>query len=95
MGIRTGSEQSVTSATLLPVVQMSPENWKVVRPCGSQRGCPAVHDDGHRDALVLVTNVGPSTGDETSVSCPDPSPEPDSCRSPWRTGSVKTGFACT
>jgi hypothetical protein len=31
----------------------------------------------------------------TALSCPGPSPEPDCCRTPGRTGSVKVGFACT
>jgi hypothetical protein len=38
VSIRTRSEQSATSDALLRAVHMSPENWKVVRPCGSQRG---------------------------------------------------------
>ena len=29
---------------------------------------PAAHDTGHRDALVLVTNIGPSTG--AGTACP-------------------------
>ena len=32
---------------------------------------PAAHDAGHRDALVLVTDIGPSTG-EGIAPCPDP-----------------------
>jgi hypothetical protein len=32
---------------------------------------PAAHDTGHRDALVLVTDIGPSTGEGTAP-CPDP-----------------------
>ena len=38
VGVRTRSEQSVTSTLLLPVVQSGPEHQRVVRPCGSQRG---------------------------------------------------------
>jgi hypothetical protein len=37
-GIRTRSDQSVMSGTLLPVVRASPSHQKVVHPCGSQRG---------------------------------------------------------
>jgi hypothetical protein len=34
---------------------------------------PAAHDTGHRDALVLVTDIGPSTGEGTApCPCPDP-----------------------
>jgi hypothetical protein len=32
------SDQLVTSGTSVAAVQVSPGNWKVVRPCGSQRG---------------------------------------------------------
>ena len=32
---------------------------------------PAAHVTGHRDALVLVTDIGPSTGEGTAP-CPDP-----------------------
>src|ERR1700726_2294324 len=35
-GIRTRSDQSVMSGTLLPVVRASPSHQKVVHPCGSQ-----------------------------------------------------------
>ena len=37
-GVRTRSDQSVTSGALLSAVHVSPKNWKVVRPRGSQRG---------------------------------------------------------
>ena len=37
-GIRTRSDQYVTSGSSLPVVQLGPEHSKVVHPCGSQRG---------------------------------------------------------
>jgi hypothetical protein len=36
--IRIRSDRSVTSSALLPAVQVSPENWKVVRPRSSQCG---------------------------------------------------------
>ena len=36
VGVRTRSDQSVTSDELLPDVHMSPENWKAVRPRGSR-----------------------------------------------------------
>jgi hypothetical protein len=38
VGVRTCSDQSVTSGELLPDVHVSPENRKAVRPRGSQRG---------------------------------------------------------
>ena len=38
MGIQARSDQSVTSGASLPAVHVSPKNWKVVRPRGSQRG---------------------------------------------------------
>jgi hypothetical protein len=31
---------------------------------------PAAHDTGHRDALVLVANIGPSTGERTTAGLP-------------------------
>jgi hypothetical protein len=68
-GIRIRSDQFVTSAALLPVVHVSPENWKVVRPRGSQRGSRPHMTPGHRGALVLVTDIGPSTGEGTTP-CP-------------------------
>ena len=37
-GIRTRSDQSVTSDAIPAVVHASPESRKVVRSCGSQRG---------------------------------------------------------
>jgi hypothetical protein len=37
---------------------------------------PAAHDTGHRDALVLVTNIGPSTGEGTAP-CPAQTPPPN------------------
>jgi hypothetical protein len=37
-GVRTRPDQAVTSAASLPAVDVGPENRKVVRPCGSDRG---------------------------------------------------------
>jgi len=37
---------------------------------------PAAHYTGHRDALVLVTNIGPSTGEGTAT-CPAQTPPPN------------------
>ena len=37
---------------------------------------PAAHNTGHRDALVLVTNIGPSTGKGTTP-CPAQTPPPN------------------
>ena len=34
------------------------------------------HDTGHRDALVLVTGIGPSTGEGTAP-CPAQTPPPN------------------
>ena len=34
---------------------------------------PAAHETGHRDALVLVTDIGPSTGERTAP-CPAQTP---------------------
>ena len=64
------SRAAMASGALLPAVHASPENWKVVRPRGSQHWLPAAHDTGHRDALVLVTNIGPSTGKRTCLGRP-------------------------
>ena len=36
---------------------------------------PAAHDAGNRDALVLVTDIGPSTGEGTA-----PGPDPAVCQ---------------
>ena len=36
----------------------------------------AAHDTGHRDALVLVTTIGPSTGEGTAP-CPAQPPPPN------------------
>ena len=58
----------MTSAALLPAVHVSPENWKVVRPCGSQRGSQPAQDGWHLGALVLVTISG-FPGDGTAP-CP-------------------------
>ena len=39
--VQTRSGQYATSDVLLRAVHVSPENWKVVRPCGSQHGSRA------------------------------------------------------
>jgi hypothetical protein len=41
---------------------------------------PAAEDTGHRGALVLVTGVGPSTGEGTAPCPPRSLPDPDCCR---------------
>ena len=91
MGIRTSSDESVTSATLLPAVHVSPENWKVVRPRGSQRGSRPHMTPGTRDVLVLVTNIGPSTGEGTAP-CPAQTPPPNPIAAVKPPNLVRDGF---
>jgi hypothetical protein len=55
-GIQTRSDQSATSDLSLPAVHIRPENYKVVHPCGSQRGS---HRPGTTTLWVLVTIIGP------------------------------------
>jgi hypothetical protein len=70
----------VTSAASLPVVQVSPENRKVVHSCGSQRGSRP-HSMPGTSAPCPGRRYGACAGARTApLSCPDPSPEPDCCR---------------
>ena len=67
----------MTSGALLPAIQVSPKNWMVVRPGGSQRGSRPHTTPGHRGALALGTTIGPSTGDVTApgpAQTPPPNP---------------------
>jgi hypothetical protein len=52
--------------------------------------------DGSADRDVLAVAAGPSTGAATAPGLAQtPSPEPDSCRTQGRMGSVKAVLACT
>ena len=46
VGFRIRSDRSVTSGVLLPAVRVNPDNWKVVRPRGSQRGSRSLRTPG-------------------------------------------------
>jgi hypothetical protein len=84
----TRSDQSATLGLSLPAVHIRPENYKIVHLCGS-----------HRPGTTTLWSSSPPSGlcppRDRTLPCPGPSPEPDSCRTPGRTGSVKVGFACT
>ena len=77
-GIRTRSDQFVTSGALLPAVHVSPDNWKVVRPRGSQRG-------SHLNMMLgipgvpIVVIMGPCRSNMTAPALPSAS-KPGPCR---------------
>jgi hypothetical protein len=57
-------------------VHVSPENWKVVRPCGSQRGSRS-HTTAGTSAPWCSSPSRASPGDGTApLPCPDPPPNP-------------------
>jgi hypothetical protein len=68
------------------------------RECGELQGrssmwlpawLRAAHDIGHRGALVLVINIGPSTGEETSA-VPARTPPPNPIAADLRGGRVRS-----
>ena len=56
----------MTSGSFLAAVHGSPADREVVRSCGSQRGSRPHTTDGHRGALVVIANGGPSPGARTA-----------------------------
>ena len=72
MGIRTRSDQSMTQGALLA---------RCSRQSGELEGLvsawlPAAHEIRRRDALLLLTSIGPSTGEGTA-HCPAQTPPPN------------------
>jgi hypothetical protein len=66
VGVRTRSDQSVTSGSFLAAVHGSPEDREVVRPSGSHRSSRSHTTAGHRGALVVIAIGGPSPGARTA-----------------------------
>ena len=108
---RTGSNRSATRRPSLQIrrfrcghsipVQISPLPWacrcplftsvrrtttSFIRAAPIGRAPPRSSPRHHHRALPVA---------RPRLALPDPSPEPDCCRTPGRTGSVKVGFACT
>jgi hypothetical protein len=89
-GIRTRSDQSLTSGAFPSAVRVSPRAGKVVRPYGSQRDPHPNTAPGTLDALVLVTASGPSSGD-VAAGCPTQTPPSQGAYGDGLTGLVRVG----